>query len=50
METKPYRLENQLRTEEERELFLQAMIDEGASEEELSRARDLVEQSRLLHP
>lgn len=47
METKPYDLSKQLRTEEERELFLQAMLDEGASEEEMVRARATVEKSRL---
>lgn len=46
METKPYDLSKQLRTEEEREAFLQAMTEEGASEEEMVRARAIVEQSR----
>lgn len=47
METKPYDLSKQLRTEEERELFLQAMLDEGASEEEMVNAQAIVEKSRL---
>lgn len=44
--TRTYSLAQDLRTEEEREAFLQAMIEDGASEEEMVHARAIVEKSR----
>lgn len=50
MKTKPYDVAEQLRTEEERRLFIEAMTAEGATAEELAQARESIERSRKIHP
>lgn len=50
LQTKPYDVAEQLRTEEERRLFIEALIVEGTTAEELAQARECVERSRKIHP